>query len=313
MIATKEKIIVICGPTATGKTGLAVRLAKEFGGEIISADSRQIYRGMDIGTGKDVGNAKFQMGHYLVDQVKIWLYDVVEPNQEFTVADYYDLAWKVINDIWKRGKLPLLVGGAGFYIKAVVDGLETLGIPPNPNLRSELSKRSTSELGKYLKELNPARWEKMNDSDRKNPRRLTRAIELAVYPKRLVPLSPQAGRINPLFIGLTSPYKDLYLRIDDRVEARMEKGLVDEVKKLLKKGYNWNLPSMSAMGYREFEGFFKDKASLKEAAQKWKLDEHGYARRQMTWLRSDKRIHWFDISTSSWQNKVRDLVAEWLL
>ena len=325
-----NKLLVIYGPTAVGKTALGIKLAEKFSGEIISADSRQVYQGMDVGTGKEITKSEKlkmkkerfwagkQIGYYLVNGVKIWLYDVVRPDQLFNVADYHDLAWGLMGDIWKRGKLPIIAGGTGFYIKAVVDGVESLGIEPDWELREKLSNYSTSELSDHLKQIDPQRWEKMNDSDRKNPRRLVRAIEITQQRKKILHFDTaqyhSGGRRETpsvFFIGLMAPYRLLYERIDRRVEERVKIGVVGEVENLLKIGCGWSLPSMSAMGYREFRDFFEKKASLDQVIQRWKFDEHGYARRQLTWFKKDPRIHWFDITEPDWESKVEELLKRW--
>lgn len=301
-----NKLLVICGPTATGKTGLALKLAQRFNGELISADSRQVYKGMDIGTGKD-----------LPPDVKIWLYDVVNPDKEFSVAHYYKLAWETIKKTWQRKKLPILVGGTGLYIKAIIDGIDTLGIPEDSNLRKELEKKDVSYLQKKLKEINPFQLEKMNQSDRKNPRRLIRAIEISINP----PAGGQVSSIknnlkkdnDPLFVGLTASREVLYKRIDERVEKRVRQGIVEEISRLLKKGYSWNLPAMSGLGYRQWKEFFEGKETEKEATQKWKYAEHAYARRQLTWFKKDKRIIWYDINDSDYKDKIVAQVSTWYL
>ncbi len=321
-----NKLLVICGPTGVGKTSLALRLAKKFNGEIVSADSRQVYKGMDIGTGKDlpanskfkilnpkqfqISNFKFQIGYYLFAGIRTWLLDVVTPAQEFSVADYVNLAWKVISDIWKRKKLPIIVGGTGFYIKGLVDGIETLGVPPDWELRQKLQDLSVQKLFEMLARIDPEKAASMNASDRKNPRRLIRAIELASKtPKRA--LVPRRYTLNPIFIGLKAPYKTLYQRIDKRINEQIKMGAEKEVRKLLKQGCAWDLPAMTAMGYGVWREYFEDKKSLAEVVQKWKFDEHAYARRQMTWFRRDPKIHRFDITRRGWQKKVEQLIKAW--
>lgn len=316
-----NKLLIICGLTATGKTELGIKLAKKLGGEIVSADSRQVYKGMDVGTGKEVASIKYKvlsikiknqkLRVYKLNQVPIWLWDVMRPGEEFSAAQYCDLAWGVTEDIWRRGKLPILVGGTGFYIKAVLDGIESLGIKPDWGLRKILGDKDIKILGEELKKINPERWEGMNESDRRNPRRLIRAIEIATSGKQQNTLYPKPYTLNPLFIGLTAPYQYLYRRIDERVEERVKRGAVEEVENLLKKGYGWNLPSMSGMGYREFKPFFEKTATLEEVIQRWKFDEHGYARRQMSWFRKDPRIRWFDITEPEWKSRVEELVRKW--
>jgi len=326
-----QKLLVICGPTATGKTSLGIELAKKFNGEVVSADSRQVYKEMDIGTGKDIGNVKCQMsnvksisndklqiGYYEIEGVKVWLYDVVEPDYRFSVADWVKCAEVVIKDIWGRGKLPILVGGTGFYIKALIDGIESLGIPPDWELRKELSNYQIIELSNLLKKLDPEKWKKMNQSDRNNPRRLIRAIEIAKKipnspPKTAGPPSAEKLKINNLLvIGLRAPYRLLYQRIDQRVEERVEKGIIEEIQKLIKKGYNWENSALGAtIGYKEWRPFFEGKASKEEIIQRWKFAEHAYARRQMTWFKKNKRICWFDIYQKNWQYKVEESVEDW--
>jgi tRNA dimethylallyltransferase len=307
----KKSLLVICGPTATGKTSLGLDLAQKLNGEIVSADSRQVYRGMDIGTGKDVAGAPFhisclispisnlKLGYYLVEKVPIWLYDLVEPDYPFNVADYVKVARRVIKDIWQRRKLPILVGGTGLYIKALVEGLETLGIPPNQPLRKKLERLSLEKLAKNLKDLDPAKWTRMNQSDRQNPRRLTRAIEIAKKSLSAKGRSSSGRKLAAdkiLYIGLTASKKFLYQRINTRVKKRVKQGIKKEIKLLLKKGYHWqNSVLGETLGYQEWQSFFKRKETEEEVIQKWQFHEHAYARRQLTWLKKNKQINWLDI------------------
>ena len=334
-----KKLLIICGPTATGKTALGIKLAKKFNGELISADSRQVYKGMDVGTGKDlpvnskfqipnskqIPKSKFQIGYYLLEEVPVWLYDVVASNYQFNVAGYVECANLVIEDIWQRDKLPILVGGTGFYIKALIDGVESLGVPPDWELREKLSNCQIVELSNLLKELDFQRWQKMNESDRNNPRRLIRAIEIATrIPNSKIQI-PKKNQIlkfkiqNVLFLGLKAPYKILYERIDQRVEERVRRGIIKEIKNLLKKGYNFDNSVLGkTIGYKEWKTCFINSkfqipnSKLKEEIiQKWKYEEHSYARRQMIWFKKDKRIKWFDITEPDWQLKVVDFVKNW--
>lgn len=300
-----SKLLVICGPTTTGKTSLAVKLTKKFNGELISADSRQVYKGMDIGTGKDQPKG-----------IKIHLINVIKPNQEFSVSQYYHLAWQAIRKIWKKGKLPILAGGTGFYIKAVVDGVATKDISPNPKIRQGMKDWKTSELYQYLENLDPFRAASLNKSDRNNPRRLIRAIEIAAFRKENPGWQPEKHKRPPvLFIGLKANYKELYQRIDKRVFQRVKMGAEKEVKSLIKKGYSWDLPAMNSMGYIQWKPFFEGKTSKEEVIKRWQFAEHAYARRQMTWFKKALRQtqgHWFDISQKRWQDRVVKLVREWL-
>lgn len=313
----QNKLLIICGPTATGKTKLGIEMAKKFNGEIVSADSRQVYKGMNIGTGKDIGNLKFERGHYEIDGIKVWLLDIVEPSYKFNVADYKKCADVILEDIWKRGKLPIIVGGTGFYVKAVVDGIGTMGIEPDWGLRDELQKINISELQNQLEKLDVKRWAGMNESDRQNPRRLIRAIEVAQNVKGKmsdVKCECQMSNVNMLYIGLMAPFSTLYQRIDQRVEERVEDGLENEIKSLLAKGYNFeNSVLGTTLAYREWKEFFDNKTPKEEIIQKWKFDEHNYARRQMTWFKKDKRINWFDIFDANIKSKVENMVKNWYI
>ncbi len=323
-----NKLLIICGPTATGKTKLGVELAKKMEGEIVSADSRQVYRGMDIGTGKDVSNFKFQisnfksilndkfqMGYYIVDGIRVWLLDIVEPDYRFNVADYKKCAEAAIENIFKRGKLPIVVGGTGFYIKAIIEGIGTMGVEPDWELRAKLSNYKISELQIALERLDPKRCREMNKSDRQNPRRLIRAIEIAqkIPPssRRLAGLR-RTSKTDNLFIGLVAPNEILYQRIDQRVEARVEAGLEEEIRSLLKKGFTWENSALgTTLAYSEWRSYFENQKNKEEVILSWKFDEHGYARRQMTWFKKDPKINWFEITKDGWQTKVEKMVNNW--
>ncbi len=315
-----KPLLVICGPTATGKTSLGIHLAKKFKGEIISADSRQVYKGMDIGTGKDLEVIR-------KSKIPVHLIDVIKPDQEFNVAKYYQLAWKAIKEIWRKKKLPIIVGGTGFYIKAIVDGIESLGIEPNWELRKELDKLEIEELKDKLKRLDPRKWEKMNQSDRQNPRRLIRAIEIALANKKSFNI--QRLTSNVLMISLTAANEVLYQRIDDRVRERVKQGIEGEIKRLLGRGYTWENSALGAtIGYQEWQAhferqretrfpskargsYFEGKTTREETIEQWQFAEHTYARRQLTWFKRDKRIKWFDFTKPELGLRVEKLVKDW--
>lgn len=284
-MSTLPKLIVILGPTASGKTSLSLKLAKKFKGEIVNADSRQIYREMNIGTGKVVD--KKGVRHYLLD--------VVNPDQEFTLADYKKKTVAAIRDILKRGKVPFLVGGTGLYIQSVVDNLEIPAVPPNKKLRAQFEReiKKPGALAKWYKKLLKLDPGAARVVDAKNPRRIIRALEVCLATGQ--PFSKLREKGEPLFdvlqIGIDLPRKKLYENIDGRVEQMINDGLVSETKKLLKK-YSPNLPSMSGIGYKEIGEYLCGDYGLAEAIQKIKYRTHAYARRQMTWFRRDKRIKW---------------------
>lgn len=328
------RLLIICGPTATGKTNLGIYLAKKFTGEIVSADSRQVYQGMDIITGKDldknselriaqwapdselqIGNEKFSVGYREKDGIPIWLVDIVDLDYVFNVGEYVKLAKVVIDDIWSRGKLPIVVGGTGLYIKALTVPLSLVIIPPNKLLRDELSKFDRAKLAERLAEINPEKWSKMNESDRLNPRRLIRTIEISYALKKQSLTNntylSQYGR-DALFIGLTTSTKQLlYKLIDQRIEERAKKDAIEEAWQIFQKGYSLDLPSLSSSGYRPLLQYLEKVISLDEALQKWKYAEHEYARKQLTWFKRDGRIHWFDVYKKDYLEKIEVLVRKW--
>lgn len=301
-----NKLLCVVGATGTGKTGLGIKLAQEFSGEIVSADSRQVYKYLDIGTGKD-------LSIFASSGIRVWLYDAVDPKERFSAVEYAKLAWNAIKDIWQRKKLPILVGGTGFYIRATLEGIDTRGIPADWELRGQLEKLTVAELQKRLKALNKEKWESMNESDRHNPRRLVRAIEIAKSGINLTTTDSSSGAIygSKLEIGLTADNDVLYKRIDERVEKRVKQGIIDEISDLLAKGYTWDDPGMNTLGYKEWKPYFENKATQEEVIQKWKYDEHAYARRQLTWFKKQKNIRWYDISEANYVQKVTKAVGKW--
>lgn len=325
------RVLIICGPTATGKTALALKLAKQFNGELVSADSRQVYRGMDIGTGKDLPratsyklfaisvkfrNKKYNLGYYKISDIPLWMYDVINPDEEFSVAHYQTLASEIIADIWQRNKLPIVIGGTGLYIKSLISPLETAVIPRNFELRKRLANATVVELQNELKNLTPEIFTKLNNSDRQNPRRLIRKIEIVSQKLSLAKKQSPVSQQDIVQIGLMASLKDLYQRIDQRVEERVKQGIVAEIKDLLAQGYSWDLPAMSGLGYQEWQKLsavtFRLSAQEKrKIIERWKRDEHDYARRQLTWFKKQIGIHWFDVAQKDYQAQLTELVATW--
>lgn len=329
-MSQQKKALVIYGPTAIGKTSLGIKLAQGFKGEIISADSRQVYQEMDLGTGKEVQeNSKlqvseikpvslaseqisklgFQVGYYLVDGVKIWLLDIIRPDQEFSSYQWSKLARLVILDVWRRGKLPIIVGGSAFYIKTLLDGLDTEGIGPNWKLREKLEQMSLERLQGKLKLARPEKWRSLNDSDRKNPRRLIRAIEIGR--KQLAKPVAFWGGTEILAVRMTASLDFLRKRIKERVKRRLEKGLVKEIKKLIGRGYSWSDPGMNTLAYKEFRPFFEKGASFDDACEKWLIDEIHYAKRQMLWFRDDRRFVAVDVERRNWYSQIHKKIKRW--
>ncbi|MBI4028748.1 MAG: tRNA (adenosine(37)-N6)-dimethylallyltransferase MiaA [Candidatus Blackburnbacteria bacterium] len=297
-----NKLLVICGPTGVGKTRLAVKLAKKFGGEIVSADSRQVYRKLNIATGKDLSELK---------GIPIHLVDVADPDQTFTVAHYYRLAEGTINQIYQKNKLPILVGGTGLYIKAVVDGIDTLGIPPNNSLRQQYKSKSAEELLMILARVNPEAAGSLNKSEQYNKQRLIRRIEIAQVGNATNNRQHSGGVCDTLLIGLTAPDSLLKDNTNKRIDKWVKENVEGEVKTLLEQGVTWDSQAMSALGYKQWKPFFENAETRDEVIKNWKTEEYQYAKRQLTWFKKDKRVNWYDTSVSGWLGKVEKQVHKW--
>ena len=282
-------VVVLLGPTGVGKTPLAVELAQALGGEIVSADSRQVYRGMDIGTAKPTPAQRAAVPHHLLD--------VVEPDAVFTLANFCEQARAAIEDIAGRGRLPFLVGGTGQYLAAMLEGWKVPRIPPQPELRARLRReaqeKGTEALYRRLQEVDPEAAAHILPG---NLRRIIRALE--VYEVTGMPFSQQRGREKPpydyLVLGLTMERPALYERVDRRAEEMVRQGLVEEVQSLLARGYGWDLPSMSGLGYIQFRPYLEGRCSLEEALARLKYDTHAFIRHQYTWFRRLPVQRWFD-------------------
>jgi tRNA dimethylallyltransferase len=303
-------VIAIVGPTAVGKSELALHLAQYFPLEIISADSRQVYRYMDIGTNKPSLAERASVPHHVID--------VVEPDEDFSLAMYHQLAIEALKAIQQKGKLPLLVGGSGLYVWSLVEGWKIPQVPPDQKLRRQLEARAEQEdsqsLYRELQDIDPIAAAKINPS---NIRRIIRALE--IYHATGQPPSQLQCKELPgfsvLIIGLTQERSELYRKIDWRVDKMVQRGLVEEVEQLLKKGYSPSLPSMSGIGYKQIGQFLRGEMTLPEAIDKIKYETHRLARHQYAWFRlSDSRIRWFDVSGTEGKasivalNKVKGLI-----
>lgn len=312
-------LIIICGPTATGKTKLALRLAKKLAGEIVSADSRQVYKEFDIGTGKDIppsakftkSNLEYTNGYYNIGSVKLWGYDLASPNEDFSVSNYKKAAEEIIYNIYSRDKMPIMVGGTGLYIKAITQQLETINIPKNAKLRKSLDNKSASELFEILAVENPIKAASLNSSDKKNPRRLIRAIEVEKSNKVKTNIDNSKIQFDKVLkIGLTADKEILHQRIKNRVAKRINNGFEKEFALLTKK-YKLDSQAFSSLGYRQWSEYYKSKISKDEAIKLWTKEEQKYAKRQITWFKKDKEIIWHDITNSKFPENVEKLVTEW--
>jgi tRNA dimethylallyltransferase len=276
------KLIIVLGPTASGKTDLAVKLAKKFSSEIISADSRQIYKEMDIGTAKPSKKEKRFVPHHLIDLIK--------PNQIFNAAVYKKLALKAIKDVENRNKMPFLVGGTGLYIKSIVNNINFPAVPAQKKLRKKMENKTEKELFKIYKKLDP---DGAKFIDKKNKRRLIRAIEICKVTKKPFWKQREKGKtlFNTLTIGIKLPKKELEKRIKIRVEKMFRLGLEREVKNLTKK-YGWKISPLQTIGYQEWKDYFNKKKKRSEVKKQVVLHTLQFSKRQMTWFKKDKRIKW---------------------
>lgn len=284
------KLVVVLGPTASGKSALGIVLAQRFRGEIVSADSRQVYRGLDIGSAKVTPEEQALVPHYLLD--------VADPQEVYTVAQFQKDATAAITTILERDHQPFLVGGSPHYIQSVVDHLDIPHVPPQPALRAELEARPLDDLLKQLEELDP---QSAATIDRHNPRRVIRALEVCIISG--IPFSQQRGIAAPLYhsllLGIQWPRDVLYKRIDERVDERMQQGMVQEVRDLLEQGVSYERLEAFGLEYRFIARWLRGEfPSEAEMVQRLKYAIHDFTRRQLTWFRRDKRIVWVEGGTA---------------
>lgn len=299
----KNKVIVLIGPTAVGKTKIAVELAKKIDGEIVSADSMQIYKHMDIGTAKASLEDMEGIRHYMLD--------VIEPDQEFSVAKYKEMAVECIEEVIRKRKVPILVGGTGLYINSIVDNVEFSETITDWGYREELEEKAEREgvevLHKELEKIDPEAAQKIHTNDLK---RIIRALEVYKFTGKPISYHQQISRdipskFNFIMIGLTMERGELYKRIDRRVDQMIEKGLNEEVKKLLDRGISIRSTAMQGLGYKEMVEYLTLTKSLEEVLEIIKRDSRRYAKRQLTWFRRDKRIYWLDA-----ENTIQDILKK---
>lgn len=300
-----KPILIISGPTASGKTSLALKLMKLLNGELISADSRQIYKGFDIGTGKDHPK-----------NIKIHMIDILSPNIQYSVSQYRETALKIIKNIQSKGKLPIIVGGTGQYIQSLIESpRETFDIKPNKLLRFFLNKFNVKTLQFIYKLLDKQKFSQLNHSDVNNPHRLIRKIEICLSPlSKGRPRSGGGEICDYIHISLTAPNQFLFKNIDQRVDERIKTGLFNEIRNLLKK-YPWSAPAFRTHAYKEFEGVIAirqtDKETIPlEVINQWRFDEHRYVHRQKSYFKKIPNIHYFDITSSKYPQSVIDFVKK---
>lgn len=306
---SNKPLLVICGPTATGKTDLAFYLARELNGELVSADSRQVYIGMDIVTGRDIPANFYHEKQYFTDgTIRLWLTDIVHPNEPFSVSLWNDLAVSAIANIHSRGKLPIVVGVTSLYLRSLLENLETIHISPNAMLRAKLADKSPKYLFNYLNKIDSFKAASLNESDRHNPRRLLRAIEVSLSG---LTTNLQPTSYKPLLIGLTLPTTIAYPRIDARVQTRIAAGAEAEVRNLRDLGYSWELPSMATGGYLVWKDYLEGSTPLATVAQKWAFAEHHDFRHHLSSAKKLSHVHWLQADSPRLKNEAKDLVHEW--
>lgn len=294
-----DKLITILGPTASGKSSLGIELAQKFDAEIVSADSRQVFRGLDIGSGKVTTEEQAQAKHHLLD--------VVDPMEEFSVSHFQKLAFEAIDDIVAHNKLPFLVGGTALYIYSVIDNYKFADVPPNPERRKELENKTVDQLLVIASEATAERGNPVTDAnsddkiaevvntlprnDTRNPRRLIRAIEKL---EAGVPVEPQKGeqKYENIIFGIDFPRQTLYDRIDLRVDERLKEGMIEEVEQLRRDNVSDEWLINLGLEYKWITEFLQKKHAKDEMIKCLKHAIHAFARRQMTWFNKDKRIHW---------------------
>lgn len=317
------KLLVITGPTATGKTALALKLAKLLPADLISADSRQVYTNLDLIPGKDIPSGfhkklspitlnQSPIPIYTNNKTTIYGYDLVKPDQSWNLNFFHQFAWKVIAYTSQQRRIPIIIGGTGLYIDTLFNPSPCVQIPPNPSLRGKLEKLSVNELQDKLLNLNPDKFNSLNYSDQHNPRRLIRAIEILSSTVNHPKPTTTPPQLDCLKIALTAPLPTLKKNITNRVKQRLDANYLNELNILksldpdLKK-----LPASSSLGYRILNDFHLNKITYQQALTLWVSQELNYAKRQLTWLRAQSNYHWIDINTKNYPNQVVDLVTRW--
>ncbi|MCL6518093.1 tRNA (adenosine(37)-N6)-dimethylallyltransferase MiaA [Alicyclobacillus sp.] len=298
-------VLCIVGPTATGKSELGVLVAKAVGGEVISADSMQVYRGMDIGTAKLTPGEMAGVPHHLLD--------LVDPDERFTVADWKERADRVIARLHHEGRLPIVVGGTGLYIRALTEDLDFAGAegsePVRERLRAFAAEHGNEALHRLLAARDPESARRLHPNDVK---RVIRAIEVAELGRS--PMSQgyqwtiRGGRYRVVLFGITMDRARLYQRVNTRVDEMMARGLLDEVRRLLERGYDRSLPSMQAIGYKELAAHLAGEMSLEEAVARIKQNTRRFVKRQLSWFRRDPRIVWLDRGEMAWPDEAVERV-----
>lgn len=316
----KPKLLVILGSTSTGKTDLGLELAKKFNGELISADSRQVYKYLDIGTGKMPGNESGMMnqvsregGYWIVDGIRVWMYDLVDPKIRFNLYQFIINAGAVIKDIIFRDKLPILTGGTGLYIRSLLEGVSDFGIDQDSKLRKELEMLGIKQIRAKINKISPIALNKLNNSELNNKRRLIRLLEKLTNTKNSDSFDGLEKDFDILKIGLRVERNLLRSRIKQRILSRIDQGMIEESKNLLSKRI-LTYKRMNELGleYKYISKFLKGEIkSLEELIEILSLKIGQYAKRQETWFKKEKNMVWFNIGDNDFIKKVEKQVQDW--
>ena len=310
MTTVKPKIIIVMGPTSSGKSDVAIQLAQKFNGEIISADSRQVYKSLNLGSGKVFRDPVINDANVFISEgVPHHLIDIAEPTEDFNISHFKTLASLAIEEILSKGKLPIICGGTGFWIDAIVSGTNLPEVPPNVELRKELEEKTCEELFIQLEKLDP---ERAASIDRENKYRLVRALEiiekLGKVPSKSSVISHQSSKYNFLEIGISTERETLNTKIKQRLEARFEQGMIEEVESLNKNGVSFEWMEKIGLEYRWISRFLQGKIEREEMQKKLYFDIIHYAKRQMTWFKRNKKILWKE-SYEEIENEVKKFLA----
>ncbi len=335
----RNALLSIVGPTATGKTQFAMDVAELFAEQFhifdfISADSRQVFQGMEIGTGADIppnflkqdydpaSVTTFPNPYFKLNAIRIHGVSILKPDQEWSVAQFRTFAQQIMTSSWKENGLPILVGGTGLYHQHIFTQDQQIEVPPNEDVREHAERISLANLQRWLKEVDEVRFESMNNSDRHNPRRLVRAIEIALSERNPIQekkhpqeSSVDESKIQHLMIGLTDTAEHISQRINDRIKSRLGQGMLDEVQQLMA-NYDekeWRGPAFSATGYREVRAYLEDKLTYQQMQELWLRREVQYAKRQLTWWKKEHGVIWFSINESGWKEEAIAQMKKWLV
>jgi len=311
----KNKIIIIFGPTTSGKTNLSVKLAKKIKTEIISADSRQVISGLDIGTGKfsKSDQIKKKKSYWEINGIRVNLYDVILPSQTYSVSDFNKDVERILDKIYKKNNVAIIAGGTGLYISSLFNSIESLNIPPNQDLRSQLTKKTLLELTEYLNKISPKKYKELNFSDRNNPRRIIRAIEVVLYSKKIHKIEPLTKKYDCFFIYLKPDREILRSRLELWYQEKLNMGLIDEVK-LLKTRYSDEITNSIGLVYREVNRYLNGEITKEYLDVHLPIALYKYAKNQLTWMRNIKKTHVFELNfqnIDTIQDNIQTQVLDW--